>query len=54
MELPVKFRIKAVQVGNSLKITVPKEIAKHIKLEKGDSVDMWADDGHVLIEKVEE
>ncbi len=54
MQVPVKFRIKVVQVGNSLKITVPKEIARHIKVEKGDAVDMWADDGHVLIEKVEE
>ncbi len=49
--MPVKFEIKVVQVGNSLKITVPKEIARHMSLKKGDVVSMWADNSHVVIEK---
>jgi putative transposon-encoded protein len=51
MTMPVKFEIKVVQVGNSLKITVPKEIAKHVGLKKGDTVQMWADNSHVVLEK---
>jgi putative transposon-encoded protein len=51
MEMPVEFEIKVVQVGNSLKITVPKEMAKHVGLKKGNTVIMWADNGHVLIKK---
>lgn len=51
MNLPVKFKIKVVQVGNSLKVTIPKEIAEHVDLKKGDTVEMWADNSHILIEK---
>jgi len=51
--MPVKFEIKVVKVGESLKVTVPKEIAKHLGLKKGDTVDMWADDHHLIVEKKE-
>jgi len=51
MNLPVKFEIKVVQVGNSLKITIPKEISKHLGLKKGDTVFMWVDNNHIIVEK---
>lgn len=51
--LPVKFEIKVVQVGNSLKITIPKEVVNHVGLKKGDTVSMWADNSHIIIEKKE-
>ena len=51
MNVPVKFKIKVVQVGNSLKVTIPKEMVEHVGLEKGDVVEMWADDGRIMIEK---
>lgn len=50
-KMPVKFRIKVVLVGKSLKITIPKELAEHMKLHKGDTVAMWADNSHVVLEK---
>lgn len=49
--MPVKFTISVVLVGKSLKVTIPKEIAEHLGLEKGDSVFMWADNSHVIMEK---
>jgi antitoxin component of MazEF toxin-antitoxin module len=51
VSLPVKFDIKVVQVGNSLKVTIPKEIVNHVGLKKGDSVSMWVDNSHIIIEK---
>ena len=51
VSLPVKFKIKVVQVGNSLKVTIPKEIAEHIKLKKGDTVLLYVDDHKVILEK---
>jgi antitoxin component of MazEF toxin-antitoxin module len=51
MEMPVKFTLKAAQVGNSLKVTIPKELCEHVGLEKGDTVQMWADNNHIIIEK---
>ena len=49
--MPVKFTLKAAQVGNSLKVTIPKEIAEHLNLSKGDTVSMWTDNSHIIIEK---
>jgi antitoxin component of MazEF toxin-antitoxin module len=51
-EMPVKFKIKVVLVGKSLKVTIPKELCDHVELKKGDTIAMWADDeGHICIEK---
>jgi bifunctional DNA-binding transcriptional regulator/antitoxin component of YhaV-PrlF toxin-antitoxin module len=49
----VKFEVSVVLVGKSLKVTIPKEICKHLALKKGDVVSMWADNSHVIIEKQE-
>ena len=51
--MPVKFEISVVLVGKSLKVTIPKEIANHLQLKKGDTVYMWVDNNHVIIEKKE-
>ena len=51
MTVPVKFKIKVVQVGNSLKVTIPKEIVDHVNLGKGDTIEMWVDDSCILIKK---
>lgn len=49
--MPVQFEVKAVQIGNSLKITIPKELVKHLKIMKGDTITLWADDSHIIVEK---
>lgn len=49
--LPVKFEVSVVLVGKSLKVTIPKEICKHLDLKKGDVVSLWADNSHVILEK---
>jgi len=53
MEMPIKFELSVMQVGNSLRITVPKEVAKHLNLKKGDSVELWVDNKHMIVEKKE-
>jgi bifunctional DNA-binding transcriptional regulator/antitoxin component of YhaV-PrlF toxin-antitoxin module len=42
-----------VQVGKSLKITIPVEIVNHIGLKKGDKDLLHVDDGHIVMEKKE-
>jgi AbrB family looped-hinge helix DNA binding protein len=49
--LPVKFEVSVVLVGKSLKVTIPKEVCKHLNLNKGDIVSLWADNNHVILEK---
>jgi AbrB family looped-hinge helix DNA binding protein len=51
MGMPVKFQVSVMQVGSSLRITIPKEVAGHLQLKKGDTVSMWCDNDHVIIEK---
>jgi len=51
MEMPVKFELSVMQVGNSLRITIPKEIAKYMQLKKGDTVELWVDNSRVIVEK---
>ena len=52
MLVPVKFKISVVQVGKSLKVTIPREICEYLDLKKGDKVYMWVDNKHVIIEKI--
>jgi bifunctional DNA-binding transcriptional regulator/antitoxin component of YhaV-PrlF toxin-antitoxin module len=49
--MPVKFEISVVQVGKSLKVTIPIEVARHLNIEKGDVVEMWADNSHIIVKK---
>lgn len=49
--MPVKFEVSVMQVGNSFRITIPKELAAHLELGKGDTVVMWADNSHVVLHK---
>jgi len=51
MTMPVKFELSVMQVGNSLRITIPKEIAQHLKIKKGDMVKLWVDNQHIIVEK---
>jgi len=53
MEMPVKFELSVMQVGNSLRITIPKEVAAHLKIKKGDIVELWVDNQHIIIQKKE-
>lgn len=49
--MPVKFEVSVMQVGSSLRITVPKEVSAHLGLKKGDTVSMWCDNSHIILEK---
>ena len=51
MSMPVKFEISVVQVGKSLKITIPVEIVNHLGLKKGDKVLLHVDNQHIIVEK---
>ena len=49
--MPVKFEVSVMQVGSSYRITVPKELAAHLNIKKGDDVVMWADNSHIVVQK---
>jgi bifunctional DNA-binding transcriptional regulator/antitoxin component of YhaV-PrlF toxin-antitoxin module len=49
--MAVKFEGSVMQVGNSLRITIPQEIAKHLNLERGDAVELWVSNHSMVMEK---
>lgn len=49
--MPIKFKIKVVKIGNSLRVTIPKEIVEAIKLKAGDLVDISLDNSQIIIQK---
>ena len=49
--MPFKFQISVIQVGKSLEVTIQVEVARHLKIEKGDTVEMWLDNHHIITEK---
>ena len=49
--MSVKFEETVMQVGDSLRIVIPKEIAKQLDLEKGDAVELWVSNDSMLMEK---
>jgi len=49
--LPLKFESSVMQVGNSLRITIPQEISKYLDIKKGDILELWTNNHSILIEK---
>ena len=49
--MPVKFRVKAVRIGNSTRMTIPIEITKHLRISPGDTLVAWVDNNHLIVEK---
>jgi antitoxin component of MazEF toxin-antitoxin module len=49
--MTIKFEGSVMQVGNSLRVTIPQEIAKHMDLEKGDIVELWVNNHSMIMEK---
>ena len=49
--MSVKFEGTVLKVGNSLRITIPSEIANQLNLERGDAVELWVSNHSMLVEK---
>lgn len=49
----VQFRMKLVRVGNSLRVTIPKEIVEAFELEEGDTLMISSSNSEIIIKKAE-
>jgi len=49
--MPLRIKVKVGKVGNSLRITIPKEVAEQLGIEKGDILLVGLTDSKILIEK---
>ena len=51
--MPIEFEISVVKVGNSLRMTIPKQIAKAMKLVKGDTLLVSMTNSDMVVRKRE-
>jgi len=49
--MPITFRRKAVQIGGSLRLTLPPEIAEALNIKPGDEVEYTATNDTITIRK---
>ena len=52
-KMPIEFEISVVKVGNSLRMTIPKQIAKAMKLVKGDTLLVSMTNSDMVVRKRE-
>ena len=51
--MPVPFKVKAVKIGNSLRMTIPKPIVDYLKILPGDKLEVTVQDHEMVVKKVE-
>jgi putative addiction module antidote len=51
--MPIEFEVKVVEVGNSMRVAIPKEILKAVGIQKGDTLLMTTTDSQILLRKPE-
>ena len=49
--MPITLRRTVVKIGNSLRLTIPPEIAEILKVKTGDAVEFGTDNGDVVLRK---
>ena len=49
--MPIEFKIKVVAIGDSLRVTIPKEICEALKIKRGDTVAMTTNNSEIIIRK---
>lgn len=53
MTLTIPFHVKAVKIGNSIRATIPKEIAEYLKIQEGDTLEITVSDRTINIRREE-
>lgn len=49
--MPVPFKVKAVKIGNSIRMTIPKQIAEYLKIDEGDTLEVTVQDSEMVVKK---
>jgi len=49
--MPVPFEVKAVKIGNSIRMTIPKQIANYLKIKEGDTLEITVQDSQMVVKK---
>ena len=49
--MPITLKRTVVKIGNSLRLTVPPEVAEILRIKAGDEVEYSSDNGNIFIQK---
>ncbi len=49
--MPITLRRTLVTIGNSLRLTVPPEVAEILKVKAGDEIEFTTNNGDVIIRR---
>ena len=50
----VMIRVKISKMGNSLRMTIPTDVARILNLKDGDHVEVGVTDGDMIVRKIED
>jgi AbrB family looped-hinge helix DNA binding protein len=53
VNLTVPFFVKVVKIGDSKRMTIPKEIADYLKINEGDTLEVTVTDHIIQVKKKE-
>ena len=51
--MPITFKVKAVKIGNSIRMTIPKEIVEYLEIKEGDILLVSVTDKQIIVKKKE-
>jgi AbrB family looped-hinge helix DNA binding protein len=53
LSLPLELKVKAVKIGNSIRMTLPKDIVDYLGIRQGDTLLVSVTDHQVNVRKKE-
>jgi len=51
LKVPVPFKVKAVKIGNSKRMTIPKQIVDYLNINEGDTLEVTVQDSEMVVKK---
>lgn len=49
--MAVPFKVKVVKIGNSIRMTIPKQVAEHLKIQEGDTLQITVQNDEIIVKK---
>ena len=53
MKMPLTIRVKVAKMGNSLRMTIPVDVARALNIQDGNYVEIGITDHKMVVQKIE-
>ena len=51
MKMPLTIKVKVAKMGNSLRMTIPVDVARTLNIKDGDFVEVGVSNDHMIVKK---